>query len=72
MPLKYLMNIMNYIGPLLSLVGTYCLILSYNKYYEIEHTIKNGKEAEGKVIKMREDPKHSLLDKDYRERAPVV
>ncbi|NOT35793.1 MAG: hypothetical protein HOP11_00275 [Saprospiraceae bacterium] len=67
-----ILSILGTLGPILSLIGTYCLILSYTKKYEIEHTIKKGKVAEGKVIEMREDPDHSPSDISYRGVAPVV
>ena len=67
-----MLNILNTLGPLLSLIGTYCFILSYSKSHEIEHTINKGKVAEGEVIKMREDPDHSPSDMDYHGVAPVV
>jgi hypothetical protein len=67
-----ILNFLNTLGPILSLIGTYCLILSYDKAHEIEHTIKKGKIAEGTVIKMREDPHHAPSDMDYRGVAPVV
>ncbi len=70
--MNIILNIINTIGPLLSLIGTYCLILSYSKSNEIEHAITKGKIADGVVIKMREDPDHSPADLAYRGVAPVV
>jgi len=67
-----ILNILGTLGPILSLIGTYCFILSYSKSHEIEHTINKGKVAEGKVIKMREDPEHSPADIAYQGVAPVV
>lgn len=67
-----LLNILGTLGPLLSLIGTYCFILAYSKNNEIVHTINKGKVAEGKVIEMREDPDHIPSDMEYRGTAPVV
>lgn len=67
-----ILNILGTLGALTSLIGTYCLILSYTKAHEIEHTIKKGSVAEGTVIKMREDPTCASFDSSYRGEAPVV
>jgi hypothetical protein len=67
-----ILNFVMSLGPILSLIGTYLLILSHSKSHEIEHTLNKGKVAEGKVIKMREDPDHTPSDMDYRGVAPVV
>ena len=67
-----ILNLLGTLGPILSLIGTYCLILSHSKNNEIAHTLSKGKVAEGTVIKMREDPDHAPSDMDYRGVAPVV
>ena len=67
-----ILNLLGTLGPILSLIGTYCLILSHSKNNEIAHTLSKGKVAEGTVIKMREDPDHTPSDMDYRGVAPVV
>ena len=67
-----ILNFVMSLGPILSLIGTYLLILSHSKSHEIEHTLNKGKVAEGKVIKMREDPDHTPSDMDYKGVAPVV
>jgi hypothetical protein len=67
-----ILNFIGSLGPLLSLIGTYCFILFYTKSHEIEHTINKGKVAEGKVIEMRDDPDHTPSDMAYKGKAPVV
>jgi hypothetical protein len=67
-----ILNFLGTLGPILSLIGTYCLILSHSKNNEIAHTLSKGKVAEGTVIKMREDPDHLPSDMDYRGTAPVI
>jgi len=60
------------IGPVLSLAGTYCLIISYAKSKEIDHIIKKGKTTEGTVIEMCDDPDDKPADMYYKGKAPVV
>jgi hypothetical protein len=67
-----ILNFLGTLGPILSLIGTYFLILSYSKNNEIAHTLSKGRVADGTVIKMREDPDHAPSDMDYRGVAPVV
>jgi hypothetical protein len=59
-------------GPLPSLIGTYCLILSYSKNHEIEHTLKKGKTFEGTVTEMIDGTDHLPSEKAYRGKAPKV
>ena len=66
------LNFISSFGPILSLIGTYLLILSYDKSHEIEHTIKKGKVAEGTVTELRENPDHSDLMSKLKAKAPVV
>lgn len=70
--MTHILNIIITIGPILSLIGTYCFILSYSKFNEVEHTIKKGKVAEGTVIELRDDPDYIRSDMAYRGKAPVV
>ena len=67
-----ILTILSNSGPILSLIGTFCLIISYTKSHEIEHTIKYGKVAKGNVIRMSEDPAHDPSDLEYRGVAPIV
>lgn len=52
------------IVPFFSLIGIYCLIISYQQKHQIEHTIKKGKLTEGTVVDMRSMPNKGV--------APVV
>lgn len=70
--MTHILNIIITIGPILSLIGTYCFILSYSKFNEVEHTIEKGKVAEGTVIELRDDPDYIRSDMAYRGKAPVV
>lgn len=64
------MNIINLIPPSVfsfcALVGTYCLILAYQKRYEIEKVLANGVHTFGTVSDIWEDPSGK------RGKAPVV
>ncbi len=66
------MNFLTTLGPILSLIGTYLLILSYNKSHEIEHTISKGQVAEGTIIELRENPNNLDLMAKNKAKAPVV
>jgi hypothetical protein len=66
------LNFVMSLGPILSLIGTYLLILSYDKSHEIEHTISKGKVAEGTVIELRDDPNHVDEMSKNKSKAPVV
>lgn len=70
--MNVVINTLTSLAPFLSLIGTYCFILSYSKSNEIAHTLSKGKVAEGTVIKMREDPHYLPSDMEYRGVAPVV
>lgn len=70
--MTHILNILITIGPILSLIGTYCFILSYTKFHEVEHTIKKGKMAVGTVIVLRDDPDYIPSDLAFRGKAPVV
>ncbi|HMP28432.1 MAG TPA: DUF3592 domain-containing protein [Saprospiraceae bacterium] len=67
-----LINFLSTLGPILSLIGTYLLILSYSKSNEIKHTLSRGKEAEGTVIELRDDPDPKNQISNPKAKAPVV
>jgi hypothetical protein len=67
-----ILNFLTSLGSILSLIGTFLLILSYTKSHEIEHTIRNGREVEGTVIELREDPDQSDLRSEVKAKAPRV
>lgn len=54
------MNPYNYIPPqvlgIMAFVGTYCLILSYQKQHEIEKILSKGIKTTGKVVEILQDP----------------
>ena len=67
-----ILNFVMSLGPILSLIGTYLLILSHSKSNEIIHTISKGKVAEGTVIELRDDPNHINEVSKNIGQAPVV
>ena len=64
------MNPYNYLSPYVlsgaALIGTYCLILAYEKQHEIEKVLTKGIKTLGTVTEMRQDPSGNAGD------APVV
>ncbi len=64
------MNPYNFISPqvlgIVTLVGTYCLILSYQKQHEIQTVLSKGIKTTGTVVEIRQDPSGNSGD------APVV
>jgi hypothetical protein len=64
------MNPYHYIPPyvlsIMAFVGTYCLILAYEKQHEIEKVLTRGIKTLGTVTEMRQDPSGNAGD------APVV
>lgn len=67
-----ILNILSAAGPLLSLIGTYLLILSYSKNNEIAHTLSKGRVTEGTVIQLTENPDDLDLMTKLRAKAPLV
>lgn len=45
-----------YLLTIFAFVGTYCLILSYEKQHEIEKVLKRGIRTTGTVVEIRQDP----------------
>ena len=66
------LNFLMSLGSIISLIGTFLLILSYDKSHEIEHTISKGRVAEGTVIKLRDDTNHVDDMSKNKGKAPVV
>lgn len=71
---KTKMDLFNSIRPELisvfSFIGTYCLILAFQKHYEIRRVLKYGKCTIGTVIEIRQDPtgkpgQAPVVDFDY-------
>jgi hypothetical protein len=64
------MNPYNYLSPYVlssaALIGTYCLILAYEKQHEIEKVFTKEIKTLGTVTEMRQDPSGNAGD------APVV
>ncbi len=44
----------NYVISALAFIGTYCLIIAYQKQYEIENVLNQGVKTAGTVIEIRE------------------
>lgn len=64
------MNIYNYIPTYIlsgmAFIGTYCLILAYEKQHEIEKILTKGIKTTGKVVEIHQDTLHNTGE------APVV
>jgi hypothetical protein len=67
-----IVNLLFAAGPLLSLIGTYLIILSHSKNNEIAHTLSKGRVAEGTVIALTENPDDLDLMTKLRAKAPLV
>lgn len=48
--MESIQNYIHSIAPIFAVIGTYLLILSYQKKNEIQHTLKHGQNTEGVVI----------------------
>jgi hypothetical protein len=46
----------------LALVGTYCLILAYEKQYHVKKVLQYGRETQGVVVEIRQDPWNQQQD----------
>lgn len=67
-PFHYLQQIM----PLVALVGTYLLIIAYDKSKIVERVTSKGIKTEGTVIEIRKNPGDLFSSKEGEGEAPVV
>lgn len=67
-PLPYLIQMM----PLLALVGTYLLIIAYDKSKIVDRVISRGIKTEGTVVEIRKNPGSLFSSKEVEGEAPVV
>jgi len=65
-------NIISSSAGIISLVGVYLIILSHQKKYEIEHTLRKGKVAEGTVTELSRNQGDVFASGDPEGEAPVV
>ncbi len=60
------------ISPYFTFIGSFLLILSYQKYTEIEHTKSKGLVADGVVLELRDESGKTVEPTDNHPAAPVV
>ena len=70
--MTFILKILNYASPLLALIGTYLLILAWERQHAVQHTIKNGRRTEGTVIDLRIKDSKSESTHETLEKAAVV
>lgn len=67
-PLPYLTQVM----PLVALVGTYLLIIAYDKSKIVERVTSKGIKTVGTVVEIRQNPGELFGSKEGEGQAPVV
>lgn len=67
-PFSYLLQIL----PLLAFIGTYLLIIAYDKSKIVERVTAKGIKTEGTVVEIRRDPGSLFDSKEGEGAAPVV
>jgi hypothetical protein len=67
-PLPYILQLM----PLLAFIGTYLLIIAYDKSKIVERVTSKGVKTEGTVVEIRQNPGSLFSSKDGEGEAPVV
>lgn len=66
------LNFLTTLGPIISIIGTYLLILSYQKKNEIVHTIQKGLSTEGTIVEIKTYKNDSSGSNVKEAFAPVV
>lgn len=67
-PFPYVVQLM----PLVALIGTYLLIISYDKSKIVERLTSKGVKTEGTVVEIRKNPGSLFSSKEGEGEAPVV